>query len=153
MTPARAILLLPSCALLFAACGGTETVQEEAAPPTPPPAQVTPKKTEFETRTDTVDAAKSGERSQPAAVQHEPQIRFMVQIGAFKDPANASRVQTAARERFHLPVINDFHMKRGLYQIRLGFFERRADATAFRARMISDYPKEYTDSWIVQLKR
>jgi len=81
------------------------------------------------------------------------QIRYMVQIGAFKDPHRASEVQAEARKRYKMPVLNDYHAALGLYQIRLGFFVSRVSAHEFRQRMIKDYPAEYRDSWVVQLKR
>ena len=77
----------------------------------------------------------------------------MVQIGAFKDPQKASRVQTVARERLHMPVLNDYHAALDLYQIRIGFFETYEAAQGFRLRMQKEFPTDYNDSWIVQLKR
>ena len=77
----------------------------------------------------------------------------MVQIGAFKDPQKASRVQTVARERLHMPVLNDYHTALDLYQIRIGFFETYEAAQNFRIRMQKEFPTDYEDSWIVQLKR
>lgn len=81
------------------------------------------------------------------------QIRYMVQIGAFKDPQYAAAVQTAARDRYHLPVLNDFNTSHALYQIRIGFFETREDAYNFRQKMRKDFPGDYKDAWVVQLKR
>lgn len=108
---------------------------------------------EFETRTDTVSVEK---RSQETPAEHEArtiQIRYMVQIGAFKDPQFASMVQLTARDRYHLPVLNDFNTALALYQIRIGFFETREDAYAFRKKMQRDFPNDYKDAWVVQLKR
>jgi len=83
----------------------------------------------------------------------ERSIRFMVQIGAFQDPANASAVQLLARERYRIPVLNDYHVGLKLYQVRIGFFENYQSAGKFRAQMIQEHPGDYSDSWIVQLKR
>lgn len=77
----------------------------------------------------------------------------MVQIGAFKDPYNASRIQTLARARYRIPVLNDFHPVYGLYQIRIGFFETVEAARGFRDRLRQEFPNDYADSWVVQLKR
>ena len=77
----------------------------------------------------------------------------MVQIGAFQDPANASAVQLRARERFHTPVLNDYHTGLKLYQVRIGFFEDYQSANRFRSQMVREHPADYGDSWIVQLKR
>ena len=141
--------------MLCAGCGTTEEV-----PPAPPPASVpAPAKQEeqapirFETKTDTVNTVGTADHAEPATDSRTPQIRFMVQIGAYKDPQNANTVQVTARDRYHLPVLNDYHTVLGLYQIRIGFFESREAAQDFLGKMQHDYPTDYKDSWIVQLKR
>ena len=120
----------------------------------PPPAvQQPPRRPDFETRTDTVAPVLRTIRKHTPSIRKEPQIRFMVQIGAFKDPEMASKVQVTARMRYHLPVLNDYHTTLGLYQIRIGFFETRTAANTFRKKMRGEYPEDYRDSWVVQLKR
>jgi len=152
--------ILPAfCFLLLTGCGSAEKAQQEEQPsgiapavfPEPSPAQQPPR---FETQTDTVIATRESE--QEAAIDSglaNPDIRFMIQIGAFQDPQNASAAQNLARERYHLPVLNDYTARIGLYQIRIGFFETREAAHEFLARMQAGYPQEYKDSWVVQLKR
>jgi cell division septation protein DedD len=108
---------------------------------------------EFETRTDTIATQKSQVNAPEEPTAREPQIRYMVQIGAFRNPELASRTQTVARQRYHLPVLNDYDTKHTLYQIRIGFFESRDEAQTFRERLLQEYPQEYKDSWVVQLKR
>lgn len=108
---------------------------------------------EFETKTDTVAMEKTHLDSVATHEGRDIQIKYMVQIGAFRDPNLATAVQTAAREGYHLPVLNDFNPAYGLYQIRIGFFETREDAHEFRQRMQRDYPSDYKDAWVVQLKR
>jgi cell division septation protein DedD len=146
--------------LILSGCGSAEEAVEEAPPPAEPRAQSftpaqdpPPRKVEFETRTDTVTATHAGALTPAGNPARGAQIRYMVQIGAFKDPKNASTVQAETRRRYHVPVLNDFNSPRGLYQIRLGFFESRESASAFRQKMIDEYPLEYKDSWVVQLKR
>ncbi len=108
---------------------------------------------QFETKTDTVAMEKALRKSGSPRGSREPQIRYMVQIGAFKDPQYASFVQTTARSRYHLPVLNDYNTAHALYQIRIGFFEKRDDAYKFRQRMQHEHPSDYKDAWVVQLKR
>jgi cell division septation protein DedD len=112
-----------------------------------------PKKIEFETKIDTVTADHGNEHAAAGSQTRGVQIRYMVQIGAFKDPKNATAIQAASRQRYHLPVLNDYFAGLGLYQIRIGFFESREAARAFRQKMIQEYPADYKDSWVVQLKR
>ena len=108
---------------------------------------------EFETRTDTVALEKAQLDSAARHQTRELQVRYMVQIGAFKDPQYASTVQTTARARYHIPALNDYNTALGLYQIRIGFFETKAHAYAFRQQMLREYPNEYKDAWVVQLRR
>lgn len=145
-------LLISVPLLVLWGCGGSETTTEQIPSP-PQVVQPLPKKPDFETRTDTVATVRKAPRKRTATSRREPQIRFMVQIGAFKDPQMASEVQTTARARYHLPVLNDYHTKMGLYQIRIGFFETRTAAIMFMKKMQRDYPNDYRDSWVVQLKR
>jgi cell division septation protein DedD len=137
--------------LLAQGCGPSEEAEE--APATSPKVEVGSQRREFETKTDTVNTVTGAlhRRSQPSS--DALQVRYMVQVGAFKDPQNASKIQALTRERYHLPVVNDYLGKLALYQIRVGFFESREAATAFLQRMQKEYPKDYKDSWVVQLRR
>lgn len=140
-------------------CGTTEeSVDEGIEPASPQPAEqrvtTAPSKgLEFETRTDTVTALKGAERPTAETPSRGTQVRYMVQIGAFKLPHNASTLQTETRKRYGMPVLNDYHAGLGLYQIRIGFFDSRESARTFRQRLIEEHPAEYNDSWVVQLKR
>jgi cell division protein FtsN len=151
----RMAYLLPaawSVVALFG-CGSSEEVHEPSPAPSTPAVQPAQQKLGFETRVDTVKTVAEGEHVGTAETPRERQIRFMIQIGAFKDARNASRIQGLARDRYHMPVLNDYHTRLGLYQIRIGFFETREQALVFRQQMQSGYPTEYKDAWVVQLKR
>ncbi|MBI4535088.1 MAG: SPOR domain-containing protein [Ignavibacteriae bacterium] len=144
------------CGLFVFISWGCGTSEESQQLPTSPPetTEQTPlPESGFETRTDTIFTEKLGKRADTSRESRSREIRFVVQIGAFKDPRNASRVQNAARERYKLPVVNDYHAGLSLYQIRIGFFETRESANAFRQQMIREFPKAYKDAWVVQLKR
>lgn len=125
---------------------------EEAQEVLPPPVKEEPARVEFQSTTDTVAVTSTG-RAPANAPGKEPQIRFMVQIGAFKNARLAASVQARARERYRMPVLNDYYLNAGLYQIRIGFFETREAAMEFRARMLKEYREEYKDAWVVQLRR
>ena len=149
-------LISATCALfLLSGCGTTEEVDELPEQiPQPPVVQPTrPPAMQLETRTDTVNAVHGAGHPLENSKSREPQVKFMVQIGAFKNPHNASAVQILARERYHLPVLNDYNTKSGLYHIRIGFFETKESAYAFRQKMLADHPDSYKDSWVVQLRR
>jgi cell division septation protein DedD len=139
--------------VLLSGCGTTEHVENQPQQQPATSESNPPRAMQLESKTDTVNAVHG--MSQPAenSALREPQIKFMVQIGAFKNPVNASAVQILARERYHLPVLNDYNIKSGLYQIRIGFFESKDSAYAFRRQMQGDHPEAYLDSWVVQLKR
>ncbi|MBP1646834.1 MAG: Sporulation related domain [Bacteroidetes bacterium] len=107
----------------------------------------------FETSVDTVNTVSEGDHAGATETPREGQIRFMIQIGAFKDARNANRIQGITRERYHLPVLNDYNIKLDLYQIRIGFFETREQALLFRQQMQAGFPSDYKDAWVVQLIR
>jgi cell division protein FtsN len=107
----------------------------------------------FETRVDTVKTESDGHQAKGSDTPQERQVQFMVQIGAYKSAGSASRIQEIARDRFRLPITNDFDKALGLYQVRVGFFETREKAVVFREKIQSEYPSEYPDAWIVQLER
>ena len=138
-------------AIAAAGCGaGAEMTTEEAVAPD---TVRVPEPFHFETQTDTIRTQRT---SRPEVAPTRPtqgSIRFMVQIGAFKDPRKASSLQQEARSRFHLPVLNDYHTKYSLYQIRIGFFATRDEAEQFKRQMQGQFPGDYSDAWVVQLKR
>lgn len=140
--------------LLGAGCGSTEEAEEAADPLPPPPVwQPADPPVSFQTQTDTVVSATPLNQPKPVVASRNTELRFTVQVGAFKDAHNASRVQALTRQRCAVPVLNDFNTEIGLYQIRVGFFETREAAQAFRQQLVADYPEDYRDAWIVQLTR
>jgi len=130
---------------LVLSCGSTETqtVPAEQAPEQSPIG--------FQSTKDTVLTSRPPEETHEEPIRGERAIRYMVQIGAFVNPVNASRVQELARERFGIPVFNDYRSDLRLYQVRIGFFEERSDAVSFRTKLIRAFPEEYHDAWIVEL--
>jgi cell division septation protein DedD len=136
---------------IFLGCGTTEETPSppaQVSQPEPPP----PPKA-FESRTDTVSAVHTvaGQRDSASAAQ--PHSRWLVQIGAFKDPLLANASQASARQRYAMTVLNDYNPLVGLYQIRIGFFETKDLAQAFRERMQKEFPEEYKGAWVVEFKQ
>jgi cell division septation protein DedD len=147
------VMIASALAVFLPGCGSSGEPAAAGKPAPPTPRTESPDRVQFQTQADTVLALHGAEHGMVGAPGRTPQIRFMVQIGAFRDPHHASAVQAGARKRYHMPVLNDFLAGSGLYQIRIGFFESRETARAFQQQMRRDYPSQYGDSWIVQLKR
>jgi len=146
-------MVASALALLLPGCGSTEEQAAPGTPASPAPRAERQEGMQFRTRADTVTALHAAETGTVGAPGRTAQVRFMVQIGAFKDPKHASAVQAATRRRYRMPVLNDYLAGPGLYQIRIGFFESRENARAFQEQMKREHPTDYVDSWIVQLKR
>jgi|WetSurMetagenome_2_1015567.scaffolds.fasta_scaffold153467_2 cell division septation protein DedD len=159
------VLFLLASLALISACGTTDETREETReeavsepappPPLPPPQVAKPVEppVSFEARTDTVLSAPPAPVNDAVVNQRPPETQYLVQIGAFKDAEKATRVQNAARERLKKTVLNDYNTLLGMYQIRVGYFETREAAAAFRDSIVRDYPEEYKGSWIVQFVR
>jgi cell division protein FtsN len=147
------VMMASALAVFLSGCGTSEEPAAAEKPSVPAPRTETPDRVQFHAQADTVTALHAAEHATVGVTGRTSQIRFMVQVGAFKDPHHASAVQAAARKRYHMPVLNDYLGGAGLYQIRIGFFESRESARLFQQQMRRDYPSDYNDSWIVQLKR
>lgn len=154
MLPIRIVLLLLALALLAAGCGTTEQTQESPpeapAPPAALPAEPPPQ--ELRSRVDTVSVQQTTLPPLDSAGVSDLPARYVVQIGAFKDPALADAAQALARQRYAMTVLNDYNPLVGLYQIRVGFFDTKEEAYVFRTRIQNEFPEEYKDAWVVQFK-
>jgi len=99
MKPLAFILPAAWSVLALLGCGSSDEARESYPPEKTPATQPTQQKLGFETRVDTVKTVSDGDRAGVAEAPRERQIRFMIQIGAFKDARNASRIQGIARAR------------------------------------------------------
>lgn len=145
---------IAAAVVLAAGCGQEETVTHVDADTAAVVKQpVKPAIPEVESRTDTVISVRHDEAGRSDADTSGAPVRFTVQVGAFKDPQLASAIQAETRKRYHLPVLNDYYASLGLYQIRVGFFATREEAHLFRQKMIDEFPADYKDSWVVQIRR
>jgi hypothetical protein len=142
------------CGWFAAGCGSSENTDREWEVTPPPPdttAQV--RKSTFETYTDTVTTQPKNQRGAQSSAFNSSPVRFTVQVGSYSVPKNASAAQILARQRYPLPVVNEYNAARQKYQIRIGFFETEVAANEFRAQLINDHPAEYKDAWVVQIMR
>ncbi|MFN0157045.1 MAG: SPOR domain-containing protein [Bacteroidota bacterium] len=155
--PGQTLGVLYVLVALIPACGPIEEAQQDTPPPPivyeQPVVKPPDPALSFQTSTDTVITTNTPPAIQPADSSLPAEIRFMIQIGAYKDPQNASKIQTLARERYRLPVFNDYNSSVAMYQIRIGFFESREAAYKFMQKMVSNFPNDYKDAWVVQLAR
>jgi cell division septation protein DedD len=148
------LFILSGVALWGSGCGTTEETAQPSPPePKPVVKEEPPPRVQFESRTDTVAVVHATAPDSSAPTGKQPEIRYLVQIGAFRDPQLATAAQAAARSRYQLPVLNDYNPLVGLYQIRIGSFLTREAANEFKSRMQKEFPADYRDSWIVQLRQ
>jgi cell division septation protein DedD len=138
--------------LAFVGCGSSEQADRDWLG-TQPQDTTTQERTSFEIRTDTVTTQGPRQPAQPPSQFNSAPVRFMVQIGSFTNVQNASEVQLLARQRYALPVVNDYNAARRRYQIRIGFFETQEDAGEFLQKLRTDFPQEYNDAWVVQIAK
>jgi len=142
---------------VLAGCGTGEQISDDMAPPGDGSSSLPPSQSqgqvEFVTRTDTVDVLRTDGPAATDSLATAGVERFAIQIGAFKDPQNAISFQNLTRERYHLPMSNEFNAGLGFYQIRIGAFASREEAQAHVLRMQADFPLDYKDCWIVQVTR
>ena len=134
-------------------CGSSHVTQmDSTATPPPPVVRQTPPAVELTTTTDTLHTVPAREGTRPDSSASQSRTRYTIQIGAFKDPQNANGVQQKARQRYQLPVLNDYDTVRGFYRICIGVFDSRESAQAFSENLKKDYPGEYSDCWVAQLR-
>ncbi|MER3524591.1 MAG: hypothetical protein C4326_11150 [Ignavibacteria bacterium] len=146
----RRVCILISFASVVCGCGTTSDTDRRWLQ-LPPDTVAQAPQPDFETRTDTIAVHTTADISPRAAASPADTVRFSVQIGAFRNRRFAGAAQSKARARFELPVISDYIPARRLYHLRVGFFETREQAEAFRAKIIQHYPNEYGDAWVVRI--
>jgi hypothetical protein len=81
----------------------------------------------------------------------EPGRYFTVQLGAYKQPANAEQAYRNAMRRFSLETNTEYDPADELYKITVGIFADYDTARTFCDRIIRDYPSDYADAWVVEI--
>ena len=140
-----------SVVLLFGGCGSSEEVERDLSAGQQLDSVAHVQTTRFETRVDTVSAERAGQHTDTATLFLSAPNRFMVQIGSFRKSENAGEIQGRARQRYQVPVVNEYNTPRRLFQVRIGFFETEEAARQFVAKLRGDFPLEYKDAWVVQI--
>jgi cell division protein FtsN len=175
MKPLLLSILL--CAFL-AGCTGSESVQQaaESAPDTlkavpsvkaAEPAPVPPERKEqgFVTHSDTIEVQVVSQKRDtirqqapvpaPAETKMPPVVRknhFALQIGAFQQEANAARTAEIFKKRFDKSINQFFDPSVKMYRILVGSFATKEEAAVFQAQLKKEFPKEYSESWVLEVK-
>jgi cell division protein FtsN len=92
--------------------------------------------------------------SPPVAVKSAvPQKYFSVQIGAYRLKSNADRNFSLTMKRFQQPVIRFYERGIKMERLCVGHFSSAKAALAFLRKIQKDYPADYTDAWVAELKQ
>ena len=137
-----------------------ETAPKPAATP------VERKEQGFVTQSDTIEVQVVSQKPDSAKVQPAPVIVpaesqipiqdkkmcFALQIGAFQQEVNASRIAEIFKKRSdkHINQFYDASVK--LYRVLVGSFSTKEEANAFQAQLKKEFPKEYPESWVAEVK-
>jgi cell division septation protein DedD len=112
----------------------------------------------FIAREDTIEAQlvkKSKQQGQPhnqfKAI--EKKKYYSVQVGAFRIMANAERCQRLVKKRFHKPVYQFYDRPIKMYRVAVGNFSMKKTAFIFLHQVKKDFPKDYSDAWVAELRR
>jgi cell division septation protein DedD len=113
----------------------------------------------FTTKEDTieVESARHNHKSEHTPVTVQPARKpgthtgFTVQVGAFKDEANALRVKDNLTRRYHKRVTEQFDGATKLYRVTVGEFATEKDASRFAAVVRKKYPREFGHAWVVRI--
>jgi cell division protein FtsN len=152
MRPTLVTALCMTVSLLSAACGPSSVSEREWM--NIPPMDTTRTSQSFETRTDTVFAKgeKPEERTASRATD-ATRVQYTVQVGSFKTATHAATIQARARQRYHLPVVNDYDSQRRRYRVRIGFFDTNEEALQLCGKLKKEFPEDYKDAWVTQLNK
>lgn len=139
-----------------AAAARPDTTMQAPAHRPQTPAQTT--RQGFTTKEDTieVESAKHDHRPEPSALALQPrtpraQTVFAVQIGAFREEANAARAKARLARRTKRPAAQHFDEALKLYRVTIGEFATQGEARRFAASIRKKYPREYKTAWVVRI--
>jgi cell division septation protein DedD len=77
---------------------------------------------------------------------------FALQIGAFQQEANANRIAEIFKKRSDKRIDQFYDASVKLYRVLVGSFSTKEEANAFQAQLKKDFPKEYPESWVAEVK-
>jgi cell division septation protein DedD len=165
------LLLALACGVFAAGCTAsselaeendtrTSSAQDSAAivpPVVKPSVPVQTNKQGFTTKEDTIEVESAQRNHRP---EHTPVIVqkrtpaaqgvFCVQIGAFKEEANAQHAKEVFEKRYRKPAVKVFDETLKLYRVAGGTFQTHKEAARFAAAMKKKYPREYRKAWVIR---
>jgi cell division septation protein DedD len=111
----------------------------------------------FVTQEDTIEAhlvtrtpqSESGHPSHAHAVKKY----YSVQIGAFRISFNADRCLRLIKKRTTYSTVHFYDKAIKMYRVTVGHFIKKEEAFAFRKSLKKNFPKDYRDCWVVEMKR
>jgi len=121
------------------------------------PKRKTPASQRFTVQADTLTAQsrkKEGAGASSVALRSSASKKYYsVQIGAFRLNSNIERNQQLLNKRFKQPVISFYENGIQLTRICVGNFSTKQSALAFLKKMKEQYPRDYTEAWVAELKK
>ncbi len=110
----------------------------------------------FSINADTIEV-ESGKRistkTKPAAKPAELKKYYTIQIGGFKDAANAKRAAQLLKKRYSNPTNNFYDSNLKLNRVFIGVFSASADAQLFLNGMKRDYPADYKQAFVWKIEK
>jgi cell division septation protein DedD len=163
-----AALLMGGCSSSDATSEDTDlTYTEQPEQSTEPAGTIDPKesrpdkqknlKQQFTVQADTLSATprkKGSKPAQPIEMRQTAQKKYYsVQIGAYKLRSNIDNNKKILEKRFHLPVIIFYENGIKLTRMCVGNFPTKSAAISFLLQMQKQYPGEYRQAWVAELKK
>jgi len=140
----------------------------KAVEPVPKPTATLVERKEqgFVTQSDTIEVQVVSQKPDSAKVQAAPVVVpteskapvqgkkkfFALQIGAFQQEANANRIAEIFKKRSDKRIDQFYDASVKLYRVLVGSFSTKEEANAFQAQLKKDFPKEYPESWVAEVK-
>jgi cell division protein FtsN len=82
-----------------------------------------------------------------------PQTYYSVQIGAYRLKSNTDRNYMLSLKRFQLPVIRFYEKGIKMERVCVGHFSSLKMAQAFLKKIQKQYPADYAEAWVAELKQ
>lgn len=76
-----------------------------------------------------------------------------MQVGAFQSQQSADKTANLAGDRYTRSVYTFFDAEGKFFKVYIGVFDTKEDARRFRDRMAQQYPEDYRDAWVAELKK